>query len=342
MKRMAVMYSLALAAVLAAGCSDLAGSDKAITSFSIETPARTGTIDETAHTIFVKVPYGTDVTSLVAAITHTGTSVEPASGVAQDFTVPVTYTVTAEDGTTQAYVATVSVVSFSSLLPSGYRLAFKAGRASATDAAVDCAQQGLTEANTGDIASYFSMTTDSGAARLKCDTSAVGSSGCAYVEVDLTTDETWPQDATLIVRSKDLSATAGFIGMCVDLMEPGQNQADIRTVGSKGEVRFGNGAGFAMVTTTEWHTFRVTYEYSTDKSYVASVYVDESSTPAISSKTITQAANGDMAGLYIGDGSSTAITSCLYDYIVLITDGAFSPSEKSMATIETETGVDLQ
>ena len=57
----------------------------------------------------VTVPFETDVTSLVPIIVISGSSVNPASGVAQNFTNPVFYTVTAEDGTTQNYVVTVTV-----------------------------------------------------------------------------------------------------------------------------------------------------------------------------------------------------------------------------------------
>jgi uncharacterized repeat protein (TIGR02543 family)/prepilin-type N-terminal cleavage/methylation domain-containing protein len=82
-------------------------SSKAITTFSIT--SATTTITEGDHTISVHVPYGTTVTSLTPIIVHSGASVSPNSGVAQDFTDPVTYTVTAEDSSTQDYVVTVTV-----------------------------------------------------------------------------------------------------------------------------------------------------------------------------------------------------------------------------------------
>jgi len=86
---------------------------KAITSFyfASTTPAATSTITGTA--IAVGVPYGTDVTALVPTIAMTGASVSPASGVAQNFTNPISYIVTAADGTTQTYVATVTVLPLS-------------------------------------------------------------------------------------------------------------------------------------------------------------------------------------------------------------------------------------
>jgi len=83
---------------------------KAITAFDFLAldPDVVGVIDEGAKTITLTVPFGTDVTALVPTIVHTGTSVSPASGAAQDFTSSVTYTVTAEDASTQDYLVTVT------------------------------------------------------------------------------------------------------------------------------------------------------------------------------------------------------------------------------------------
>jgi hypothetical protein len=89
-------------------------SAKAITAFVFNglTPAVTGTINETDKTIAATVPAGTSRTALVPTITvSANATVSPLSGVATDFTSPVTYTVTAHDGTTQAYTVTVSVAS---------------------------------------------------------------------------------------------------------------------------------------------------------------------------------------------------------------------------------------
>ncbi len=60
-------------------------------------------------TVDIRVPYGTDLTSLVPAITSTGIGLSPASGTARDFSSPVTYTVTAADGSTNDYTVNVSV-----------------------------------------------------------------------------------------------------------------------------------------------------------------------------------------------------------------------------------------
>jgi len=86
----------------------LENSDKFINSFTFFTPAAQGEIDEGSHTISVKVPTGTSLTMLSPAITHSGSSINPPTGVSQDFSKPVTYTVTAFDGTIQNYLVTVS------------------------------------------------------------------------------------------------------------------------------------------------------------------------------------------------------------------------------------------
>lgn len=87
----------------------IASSIKAITVFNFSSPAVTGIVNEGAKTVALTVPYGTAITALVPTITITGASVSPSSGVAQNFTNPVTYTVTAADSSTQVYVVTVTV-----------------------------------------------------------------------------------------------------------------------------------------------------------------------------------------------------------------------------------------
>ena len=85
-------------------------SEKQITAFVFTSPSATGVIDEMAKTIAVEVPTGTALTALVPAITVSEKArVNPASGMAQNFTTPATYTVTAEDGTTAVYTVTVTL-----------------------------------------------------------------------------------------------------------------------------------------------------------------------------------------------------------------------------------------
>jgi hypothetical protein len=85
---------------------------KTISSFNFSNlnPSVTGVVDENNHAISLTVPYGTDVTALVPTITISDkASISPNNNVAQDFTNPVTYTVIAEDKSTQNYMVTVII-----------------------------------------------------------------------------------------------------------------------------------------------------------------------------------------------------------------------------------------
>jgi len=101
-----LMYTFFLP-FLMSGCGLFLSDEKEILSFSLEEQAVSGTINSTDLTIMLVVPSGTSVTSLTPTIVHTGITVEPASGASQDFTYPVTYTVTAENGKKTYYTTTI-------------------------------------------------------------------------------------------------------------------------------------------------------------------------------------------------------------------------------------------
>jgi hypothetical protein len=88
-------------------------SAKTITSYALAGVA--GTVNETAKTISVTMPSGTNVTALVATFATTGAGVKvgpvaQASGTTPNsFASPVAYTVTAGDSTTATYTVTVTV-----------------------------------------------------------------------------------------------------------------------------------------------------------------------------------------------------------------------------------------
>ena len=89
------------------------GEGKAITEFSFAKPSVSGAIDESAHAISVVVPHGTDRTSLVAVFAITGVqltvddTVQASGETINDFSEPLTYVVTAENGSTAGYVVEV-------------------------------------------------------------------------------------------------------------------------------------------------------------------------------------------------------------------------------------------
>jgi hypothetical protein len=85
------------------------GDAKAITAFTVTGPvSAAGTVNEALKTVTVTVPYGTSVTAMTAAASHTGASISPDPAAARSYAAPVSYTVTAADGTTETYTVTVS------------------------------------------------------------------------------------------------------------------------------------------------------------------------------------------------------------------------------------------
>jgi hypothetical protein len=88
---------------------------KAITAYSFSSPQAIGTINESNKTIQITVPYGTDVTRLVATFTTTGANVKVGGAVQvsgttpNNFTNPVVYTVSAADGSMAEFTVTVTV-----------------------------------------------------------------------------------------------------------------------------------------------------------------------------------------------------------------------------------------
>jgi hypothetical protein len=90
-------------------------SEKAITAFSFSSPAATGVINDSAKTISVMVPRGTDVKALVATFTTTGVKVDIGSvpqvsaATANDFSSSVVYKIIAADNSTTDYIVTVTV-----------------------------------------------------------------------------------------------------------------------------------------------------------------------------------------------------------------------------------------
>jgi hypothetical protein len=97
----------------------LISSEKDILTFSLPQQTGPATIDADNYTVDIEVSYGTDIdtTQLTPTITTSlYSTISPASGVAQNFSTPVTYTVMAEDSSTQVWTVTVSVVDTASAL----------------------------------------------------------------------------------------------------------------------------------------------------------------------------------------------------------------------------------
>ena len=103
--------------------SPIPSSAKEITSYKFEAATNaaldsdvTGTVDSGAHTIALTVPYGTTLTTLVAtfelsasASAKIGSTIQASGTTDNNFTNPITYTITAEDGSARDWVVTVTV-----------------------------------------------------------------------------------------------------------------------------------------------------------------------------------------------------------------------------------------
>lgn len=77
-------------------------------NFNSFTPVIEGAIDQNTKIITLAVPFGTDITNLTPTITiSSNATINPSSNIPQNFTNPVLYTVTAEDGSTATYTVKV-------------------------------------------------------------------------------------------------------------------------------------------------------------------------------------------------------------------------------------------
>jgi len=108
--------TIALIVISSLSCSkddEVKSPAKAVTSFLVGDDAQLveGTIDSKAMTITLTMPESRNITALVPRIEISDkASVKPASGAKQNFTKPVKYTVTAEDGSQQVYTVSVARV----------------------------------------------------------------------------------------------------------------------------------------------------------------------------------------------------------------------------------------
>jgi len=86
-----------------------ASSEKDILSFTFNGQVGESVIDATAHTVTATASFNVNIASVTPAIEVSPmATISPASGVAQDFSTPVTYIVTAEDETTQEWIVTIT------------------------------------------------------------------------------------------------------------------------------------------------------------------------------------------------------------------------------------------
>jgi len=214
-----------------AGNGPAASSSKAMTAFSIMSPAATGVIDENAKSIAVTVPYGTEVTSLVATYVTTGASVKVGSTTqisgttTNDFTDPVTYIVSAADGSSASYTATISiapnVITGLSVVPHNPSMAagtLKQVRAklSWTDGSVtdvtDLATWSVSSAAVATVSNAVITSLATGTAVLTANYAAAGISGSTLLTVASTQQMGGSRQGNPLVLSKEITVLAGVAG----------------------------------------------------------------------------------------------------------------------------------
>lgn len=112
LKNRAIIIACFTASVIFVSCdkTETRLKDKQIITFGFDMPPAVGEINEVEKTIMVILPLGTDIFALTPIINVSPKAiVTPASGITQNFTEPVVYTVTAEDGSTAQYTVTINM-----------------------------------------------------------------------------------------------------------------------------------------------------------------------------------------------------------------------------------------
>ena len=112
LKNVATIVACCTVIMMFAGCDKINSriSDKQIITFKFDIPPTVGDINEVEKTIIIDIPAGTDVSKLIPVINVSSkATVTPASGVMQNFTEPVVYTVMAEDGSTAQYTVIINI-----------------------------------------------------------------------------------------------------------------------------------------------------------------------------------------------------------------------------------------
>ncbi len=90
---------------------EVLSAENDIIRFSFSGHSATSEIDIENHLVTIELPMGTDISTMIPEIAVSeGASIDPASGEAIDFTNPVSFMVTAEDGSQQSWTITVKVL----------------------------------------------------------------------------------------------------------------------------------------------------------------------------------------------------------------------------------------
>lgn len=127
---------------------------------------------------------------------------------------------------------------------------------------------------------------------------------------------------TAVIRAK---ADSDF-GLDIDF------RAGVReriTLGSAAISLTNSGKADSSFKTTDWHTYFLAYEITTDGKLVTKVYLDGATTPLVEGLSTS----ADSSGYFrFGDGSGSKAYASSIDWIIWTFDGAYSPDQVNLPT----------
>jgi hypothetical protein len=283
--------------------------------------------DIASATISLTLPFGTDVSSIAPVITHTGTSIQPASGQARNFSTPQTYTVTAQDGTTREYTVTVTIARSSAQSITGFILTGRSATITGTaitltvpfGTAVSALAPAIT--HTGASISPGNGVSQNFSQPVMYTVTAADETSTVY-----TVTVTVARNDAKTITSFAILGQSGTIGAnTIALTVPfGTNVSALTpTIGSSGaSVSPASGVPQNFSTPV---TYTVTAQDETTRQYVVTVTVARNSVKAISGFSINGVSgniNGTAIGLTLPHGTNpSALTP-----VIMITGQSVSPA----------------
>ncbi|MDD2402222.1 MAG: cadherin-like beta sandwich domain-containing protein, partial [Clostridia bacterium] len=304
-----------------------APSDEAeITAYSFAEQTGVATINSGAGTIGIEVANGTEVSSLVATFTlsegataEIGATAQESGTTANDFTNPVTYTVTAEDGTiTKDWVVTVTEAPSDEAEITGYSFAEQTGAATINSGAGTI---GIEVANGTEVSSLVATFTLSEGA-----TAEIG----ATAQVSATTANNFTNPVTYTVTAEDGTTTKDWI---VTVTEAPSDEAEITGYSfaeQTGAASINSGAGtigIEVANGTEVSSLVATFALSEGATVEIGATTQESGTTANDfTNPVTYTVTAE-------DGSTAK------DWVVTVTEAPSAETEITGYSFAEQTGV---
>jgi photosystem II stability/assembly factor-like uncharacterized protein len=292
----------------------LGSSENDITAFSLPEQASAATIDATNKNVFIEVVYGTSLMSLIPSFELSAGATANVIGVAQvsgttanDFTNPLTYTITAEDGTTtQDWTITVTVAANIETEITAFSLPEQTG-----DAVIDANNKSIRiEVATGtDVTALVASFTLSDNAN-----ATVG----VVAQVSGTTANDFTNDVAYSILAEDGTTTQDWV---ITVTVAPNNEAQITNFS------FAEQTGNASIDAGN-HTITIEIDEGTNLSAL------------VASFTLSSGATASVGGVVQESGITANDFTSAVDYVITAEDG--STTQEWIVTVEVKTvlGID--